>query len=233
MITGLGVCMYCRIALCLIALGVTTGCARLGPELRSSATPLQGELVEGCKNLDDNARVEVLNLGSYRTTYLSAIIEGATAGVDDGLNRGGGPIADTMRSMANMPDKSESSDMLDNLFGDARTFCRVYDAEMVKVANAVAFVIPYLQNGVEISDPLAGIFLTEMSDRSHSAAKWKDSYAIKVNELEPGRTVVFVTRFVYISRMGSPYYGAISDGHNEGWILTRVLAVLSQPDGQE
>lgn len=219
--------MQIRASLLLAIAIATTGCARLGPELRTAATPLQGELVEGCKNLDDGARVETLYLGSYRTTYMSALVEGATAGVDDGLTRGGGPIADAMRSMASMPDQSKSSDMLDNLFSDARTFCRVYDAEMPLVASAVAMVIPYLQNGIEISDQLAGIFLTELSDRSHSAAKWKDSYAIKVSELEPGKTVVRVTRFVYISRMGSPYYGAISDGNNEGWILTRVLDIVS------
>jgi len=210
-----------------IALALTS-CAQRGPSIRSVASPLQGDLIPGCKNLKDDAQIETLHLGSYRTTWMSALIEGATAGVDEGLARPGGSVADAMRSTTSKPTDSRNTDMLDNLFAKARSFCRAYSADFLDVSRAVDEVMPYLQNRIEIADVESGIYLTENIDREHSGAKWKDSYAIRVIELGEGRTGVEVTRFVYISRMGSPYYGAISDGNNEGWILTRVLKLLSE-----
>lgn len=73
------------------------------------------------------------------------------------------------------------------------------------------------------------MFLTELTERQHWAARWRDSYEIAVMGEAPNRTVVRVLRKLYISRSPEVFSQAISVGHNEAWIMTQIGDKLNEP----
>lgn len=74
-----------------------------------------------------------------------------------------------------------------------------------------------------------GVFVTELIERQHLAARWRDSYEIAVKSDAPNRTVVRVLRKLYISRGRGVFNQAISNGHNEAWIMTQIRDKLNKP----
>lgn len=201
------------------------GCVQLGPDLRRTESREQGALADGCMNLADEARVDEYITAYYLTTWSSAWKEGAAAGIDDGLSDQG-PAFEAIRAKLANADE-DRQDVFQNALTNIPHYCRVFSANRRLVAEIIAKLLPTLGNPIEESDVDAGVFMTGLAARAHSTAKWKDAYIITVTEERPNRVVVRVKRSVYISRMGSPYMEAESSGHNEGWILTRVVDALT------
>jgi hypothetical protein len=158
----------------------------------------------------------------YMTTWGSAWAEGATQGFSEGLGRSN--VADAIRRAMLRPQKTAET-VFNELPTSLKPHCRVYATDRLAVAKAVASILPSLGNSILVSNVRAGIFKTDVIDREHIAAKWKDSYIITVTEEAESQVRVRVLRTVYISRdKGVTYNQAVPDGRNERWILTQIAS---------
>jgi len=205
---------------------IVVGCASVVPTVRSQVTEGQGELISGCKNLADLTKVRRTSWQSYHTTWRSAWSEGMAAGVQEGLNGQGAAYDAVARALANPLPEEGDPVFRDGILVGETPYCRAYAADRKMVAELVADIMSDLGNEAELSDISAGIFLTKLESRETSYAKWKDRYVITVTDERTNRTIVKVLRNVYISRQGSDFHQAESDGQNEAWILLQIENAL-------
>lgn len=201
-------------------------CAQLGPDLRTSDADLQGGLVEGCKNVSVRPVTGGYTTNFYRTTWGSAWAEGAAAGIDEGLSRSESRVSSAVRNALLLPVSNQDRVFNDYLSG-VRPYCRTYSANRRNVSLALSGIIDKLGHDVIVNDVDRGIFQLGLIDRSHIAAKWKEGYVATVTEERMNRVVVRILRSVYISRQGSAFHQANSDGHNEAWIMQELGHTLS------
>ncbi len=102
-------------------------------------------------------------------------------------------------------------------------YCKAFAADPQQVSRVVASILPMLGNEIQGADETNGLFVTGPIERRHLMARWRDSYEISVTDESDNRTVVRVLRKLYISRSGNVFNQAISVGHNESWILSRLV----------
>jgi len=203
------------------------GCVSVVPVERTQVTDSQGELVVGCKNLADLTKVRRPSWQGYHTTWRSAWSEGMAAGIQEGLNGQGAAYDAVARALANPLPEEGDPVFRDGIIVGETPYCRAYAADRKKIAELVADIMPDLGNQIELSSIDAGIFLTKLELREASYAKWKDRYVITVTDERTNRTVVKVLRNVYISRQGSDFHQAESDGQKEAWILLQIEHALN------
>lgn len=183
------------------------------PLLRRSTGDGEGPLVPKCKNVSSTARVDDYITGSYLSTWGSASVEGTMEGVNDAMNGFG---LDGQQSEFNQLPVS------------ADPYCRIYTASAQEVSRIIADILPLLGNGILTSDEENGLFITDFIERGHRMARWKDSYEINVSREGPQRTVVRIFRKLYISRGRGVFNEAVSVGHNEAWIITKIAERLKE-----
>jgi hypothetical protein len=158
----------------------------------------------------------------YLTSWASASFEGATQGFSEGLGQGN--VGEAIRNAMIRPQKTVQA-IFNELPTSIKPHCRVFATDRLAVAQALASIMPQLGNVVLTSDIRTGIFKTDVIDREHWRAKWKDSYIITVTDEGEDQVRVRVLRTIYISRdQGVTYNQGISDGHNEKWILAQIAA---------
>ena len=109
-------------------------------------------------------------------------------------------------------------------------WCRTYKADKDKVSKVVMTIMPRLGNPIKTADVANGIFLTDEIERSHSTARWKDSYSITVSASGTGEATVRVLRLLHLYVVGGArrMKPAETDGHNEKWFLTQVGDALAK-----
>jgi hypothetical protein len=193
-----------------------------GELVRKGPTDGQGAVVEGCINIADKARNRFYSTQSYQTTRASAWAEGAAAGLQEGLSNQGAAFEAARKALANPLPESGDPVFRDGILS-VKPFCRVYQANRREVAKIVAAVLLSMDNPVIASDIEKGIFQTGLIKRELWNTKWQDSYVITVTEERSNRVIVRILRDVYISRQGSAYHQAKSNGKNEVWIFTQIL----------
>jgi hypothetical protein len=204
----------------LLAITLLPGTAAGERMVRTSERDGQGPLIPDCRNVSNVARNEVYRTNSYLSTWGSALLEGATQGLGEGL-AGEGEIAEAIRRATVRP-STEGNLVFNELPRRFSPYCRAYTGSRQVIARSVGEILPLLGNPVELSDEDTGIFRTGIIDRRHPMAQWKDSYLITVEEAEPNRIIVRVLRTLYISRDGTTYNRGISSGQNELWIFTQI-----------
>lgn len=216
------------------------GCAAPGtPMVRTGVQDGEGPMVPGCKNVSSKYRVDNYITDYYLTTSSSALLEGATQGVEEGYREA---LAGMTREQEEAWSKAVAQTVA--LLPDASTgtvfvpesFCRRFPSSSVRVAAAVAKILPSLGNPITKVDEQRDYFETGFIEREHRAARWRDRYIIWLDRQVQDVTVVHVVRFVFISRKGAaaladakksgrasnPYNQGISVGHNEAWLLTKI-----------
>lgn len=204
---------------------ILAGCSTVGtPQLRTSADDGEGPLIPNCRNVSSASRVDAYSTQYYHTTWGSAWMEGAAQGLSEGLTDR--PVSQAVREAMISPSVRDGR-TFNRIPVAHRPYCRSYDADRALVAGIVESILPRLGNPIERSDRRAGVFRTGTIQRSHVAATWQDSYAIRVEDLGPGRTGVWVYREVHISRDGAVFNEGISSGHNESWIFTEIANRLA------
>jgi len=204
-----------------LLLPLLAGCASTAPELRSGATAGQGALIEGCRNLADDAKLVRSARPGYATTRMSALREGAAAGLQEGLNDNGPAYAAIAGSLAN-PVAGESDDVFQDGFLSPKAYCRAYANDRRLIAELVPELLRELGHTLEAGSIEDGTFRTRLLDRESRDAKWKDNYIVTVTEERTNRVIVRVLRNIYISRQDSAFHQATSDGQNEAWILMQI-----------
>lgn len=205
---------------------VLSACSTTGaPTIRTSADDGEGPMIPNCRNVSAASRVEEYSPQFYHTTWGSAWMEGAAQGFSEGLTNQ--PTSQAVREAMVSPSVRDGA-TFNRIPAAHRPFCHAFDADRARVSEIVEDILPLLGNPVERSDKRAGVFRTSDIQRNHIAATWRDNYAIRVEDLGPGRTGVWVYRQVYISRDGQVYNEGISSGHNELWVLTQIADQLSR-----
>ena len=178
------------------------------PLLRTSPDDGEGPMIPNCKNVSAAAKVDDYITGSYLTTW--------------------GSVHKEANSAASI--RYFGIDLTGQ--GNSNSYCRSYAANANQVFETINNILPLLGNKVLRADKDSGKFKTDFIDRQHGMARWKDRYYIFVESINEDETVVRIFREVYISRPykgdWSPYVEAISVGHNEAWILTKIDQLLVQ-----
>jgi hypothetical protein len=175
----------------------------------------EGQMIVGCQNVSNKVRVNSYITNFYLTTWGSAVVEGATEGTMEGLSS-------VNRNSGGMPKRWKSGETTNPEILNLMPFCRRFAAPFSQVSKAAATVLPMLGNPIIKSDIRTGDFETGFIERSHSAARWRDRYFIFIDQDGLQNSIVRVVRQVYIDRSGRTFNQAISVGHNEAWILTRI-----------
>lgn len=163
--------------------------------------------------------------GSYLSTWGSASMEGAVEGFSEGLRDA---AKDSNRQ------RSGTTENVNLLPFSAEPYCRAYFGNRQDISRIVAEILPLLGNKILVSNEEVGVFATDYTERQHLMAGWRDSYEITVSSEGSTRTVVRVLRKLYISRSRGVFNQAISNGHNEAWIMTQIEQRLkAQGAGKE
>lgn len=206
--------------------------------VRTEAHDGEGPLIPGCRNVSSRYRVDNYITDFYLTTSLSAVLEGAAQGVEQGYQ-------DAVAAMSRRQAEAWSTAVagMAALLPDAPTrtvfvpesFCRKYALSNARVASAIENILPSLGNPIAKVHPERDFFETGFIERENSAARWRDRYTIWLDRRMPNVIVVHVIRFVFISRKGpvladgknsgrtsNSFSQAVSVGHNEAWLLTRI-----------
>lgn len=145
---------------CILLLAGVTACAAPGtPVMRSSEADGGGPLLDGCQNVADVPPERGYVTTFYQSTWSSAFLEGGNQGVREGLAEGGGLAGIT--PSANPRRTSGESVRFNDLPFQPEPFCRKFQAEMIRVADAVADIIKELGNPIIRSDKAAGYFETD------------------------------------------------------------------------
>lgn len=192
------------------------------PLLRANEMDGEGQMIVGCQNVSNKVRVNSYITNSYLTTWGSAWVEGATEGTMEGLSS-------NSRNSGGMRKRLQSGETTNPEILDLKPFCRRYNAPFSRVSKAAATLLPMLGNPIKKSDITTGDFETGFIQRSHSAARWRDRYYIVIDQDGLQNSIVRVVRQVYIDRSGRTFNQAISVGHNEAWILTRIADLTEMP----
>jgi len=159
-------------------------------------------------------------------------MEGAQSGLRQGLR------SDEDEKMWVHFEKKFAYDIMMSIFGlDGRhypspPYCTTFNTSTETVDTALKSILPILGNKIRTSDKRTGLYGTEFIDREHPAARWRDRYIITVQRSASKLTVVTVFRELYISRGGTAFEMAISDGHNEAWILAQIAEETGVPVGR-
>lgn len=216
-----------RIPLLALSLSLLlASCVRLGPEFRTSETDMEGALVPGCKNVSRSTAIVAYSRTSYRTTWGSALGEGAAAGVYDGLTRNESQVTQAVRNALLLPVSNEDR-VFKSLVGGIQPHCQVYETNRREAALALRGILRSLGHAMAVEDVQRGIFQLGLVDGGHRAAKWKEGYVVTVTEERMNRVVVRILRNIYISRMEDPYFQGHSDGNNEAWIMQELHRTLA------
>lgn len=211
------------------------------PLVRKTADDREGLLVPGCQNISSSDASLNFNPDNYLTTWASAWREGEAAGKHEGASRGfrhiGVDIQDEyIRAFAygSLPDSA--------------VFCRVFDAKPIEIYKIIESMIPDFGYRWEYLNHKDWLLVTAYVSRAHKPpeisswlkckkceksepnSKWKDRFLIKIDRIDSRRSVVFVTRDVYIARRTkdgwSDYIKGSSVGYNEAVILNRIAQAL-------
>jgi hypothetical protein len=205
------------------------GCAAPGaPALRASEADGEGALLQNCHNVSALQRVDQLITGYYMTTWGSAFLEGAQEGIRRGVEVP--ELKSNSRSRTAAPVQvgpQQWSVPVNHLPSPPWPYCRRYAADARSVAESAARALPGLGNPVERVDLTAGILETGFLERRHSAARWRDKFVVYVDAEGPNRSVLTVFRVVYIDRSGGMFNQAVSVGHHEAWLMTRIAEDLT------
>lgn len=211
-----------------LATAILAACAAPGaPMLRTGVNDGQGPLVPDCQNVSLKTKPFEYDTRSYHSTWGSAWLEGAQAGLKEGLS-----LEEETNKRA-LYKKEFAYALMLQLFGiDGRNppfppFCMRLDASESEVRKALANILPQLGNTLVGDKEEFGLYGTEFIDREHMSAKWRDRYVITVRETTAGQTDVTVFRELLISRQGYPYDRAQSSGHNEAWLLQQIAAAVA------
>ena len=211
---------YCvMVFICLI---VNSCAAPGGPSVRVDQNDGKGPLVAGCKNILPPTELTTYDTAFYHTTWGSAWMEGAQSGLRLGLN------GEKDEKKWVQFEKKFAYDIMMSTFGlDGRKppfppYCTTFRASKDTIDGALKSVMPLLGNHVKSADKRVGLYGTEFIDRSHPGAKWRDRYIITVQRSNSKLSVVTVYRQIFISRGDTEFEMAISDGHNETWILAQI-----------
>ena len=224
------------------------GCSAPGAlRLRINKSDGEGPLISNCHNVSNSTKVDNYITEYYLSTWGSALLEGASEGVWEGLGREmpnkvknrddlikylikQGILQENYSSKGNKLSIDHGQMSLpvnfDSLIFSSPPYCRVYEASALDVSRAISNIINTLGNDILLSDIDSGLFITGFIDRQHKAARWKDRYIILVQNQSPTRSVVKILRELYISRKNGPFNKAISVGHNEAWIMTQISKVI-------
>ncbi len=165
----------------------------------------------------------------YLTTWGSAYREGAAAGVRDGLNDGSA-LGAVVLGQLRAPSKYKGQDIFAIRY-DADPFCMAFSAPFAKVDAATSRAFSELRrigfrttrNGGEVPS-----YETTFKEGAHRSADWLERFVAAVERLPDGRTVVVLSRGIYIKRDDSGYYQGNSVGQNEAAILTRIRDIVEQ-----
>jgi hypothetical protein len=198
-------------------------CAAPGtPLLRREDTDAEGPLIAGCKNVSSRYRVNEYETQYYMSTWGSAFLEGATEGISTDATDEVSAGKIVWRAAARMVTGTKG------LTFKPTPFCRAYTAQFYEVVRAVKEVLPLLDNPITVSDEEEGYFETGFVERSHKAADWRERYLLAIDSETPESTVLRIVRILYIQRKqgGERFNQAVSVGHNEAWIMTRVADKL-------
>lgn len=214
-------CFRRMLALCSVIL--INSCGGPGaPLLRANEMDGEGQLIAGCQNVSNKVRVNSYITEFYLTTWGSAVLEGATEGAMKGSSS-------VNQKSGGMPKRSKRGETTNPEILNLIPFCRRYAVPFPRASKAAATVLPMLGNPIIKSDIPTGDFETGFIERSHRAARWRDRYFIIVDQDGPQNAIVRVVRQVYIDRSGGTFNQAISVGHNEAWILTRIGDLTEMP----
>ena len=188
-------------------------------------------VLPGCRNVQPQARSTKFITDFYLTTWGSALGEGATVGVREGV--GTRPYGAGALIAAVLPKSTRlGGDELVPRRGAAEEFCILIKAPEGRVKRAQMAAFRELQklgySFVSVSSG-AGYIQTRFKKSGHRAALWYDRYSASTYPIDSTTTAVFVLREVFISRSGAPYVQGRSVGANEASILTRIrdLALAS------
>lgn len=202
---------------------IISSCAAPGaPTIRTSPNDGMGPMVEGCNNILPPRQLTTYVTAFYHTTWGSAWMEGAQSGLRLGLKG-----EENERKWVQF-EKKFAYDIMMSTFGlDGRhppfpPFCTTFRTSTDTIDRALKRILPLLGNEVKSADKRVGLYGTELMDRAHTGAKWRDRYIITVQKSKSKLSVVTVYREIFISRGGTEFEMAISDGHNETWILAQI-----------
>lgn len=202
------------------------------PIIRTNANDGFGYIINGCRNISPNTPRLHYVTDYYLSTWGSAWSEGAQAGIQEGL-----AIQEKDSSKDKFKKRVAAVVLARTLGYDGSLppemlFCMHYKASPEKIYSIVEKILPILQNPVSNDVLEEGVYKTKPFEREHTAAKWRDQYAIIVEPTGKNSTEVSVYRDLWISRQGNPYARATSNGGNEAWILQKIskrLQSLTNP----
>lgn len=209
----------------LVIVLILEACAAPGaPMLRTSIDDGYGPLIPNCQNVSPSVAVAAYETAFYHSTWASAWIEGAQVGLRSGLG------VDNEQSEFVRFKKEFAYAIMLQVFGiDGRNypfppFCMKINAPLARVAGEINKIMPILDNPVVRGKEEHGLFGTEFYGRENISARWRDRYIITLRETTTNQTIVTVFRELLISRGKEAFARAESDGHNEAWILAKVVA---------
>lgn len=210
------------------------GCAAPGaPMIRVDPNDGRGPLVPDCNNILPPTQLTTYDTAFYHSTWSSVWIEGAQSGLRLGLSS-----KEDEKKWIRF-EKKFAYDVMMSTFGlDGRhypfpPYCTTFNTSAEAVDRALNNILPALENKIRASDKRTGLYGTEFMDREHPGAKWRDRYIITVQRSTSKLAVVTVFRELYISRGGAVFEMAMSDGHNETWILAQIAGEIGVPVGEQ
>lgn len=192
--------------------------------IRSTADDGGGPLIPDCNNILPPTQLTTYDTYFYHSTWSSAWAEGTQSGLRLGLS------SEAEDKKWVRFEKKFAYDIMMSTFGlDGRKYpfppyCTTFSTSVDAVDKALNNILPALGNTIRASDKRTGLYGTEFMDREHPGAKWRDRYIITVQRSTSKLAVVKVFRELLISRGGTAHEMAMSDGHNETWILAQIAA---------
>lgn len=197
------------------------------PGQPSMITPTEASAVgeiDGCQNVSPANAVSDFDTKYYLTTWGSAFLEGASAGVQEALEEKSGPGSIIIGFLTPTPSAYQDTTITAaSLPPDP--YCMTIDKPASIVERSLQQTFANLaEYGYDYRllarDPL--VVTTNLVSRSHRAARWLDRYTAYASPISSERTALVIFREVYISRDESGYYQGYSVGKNEAWIMARV-----------
>lgn len=194
-------------------------------------------VIQGCKNVAAEYRVESFTEGSYLTTWDSALLEGAQEGVrrplDNARGTAGASVLSQLRDQ--QPGRAAAVTRMHqspaanwgvrtNTLGSIpEPFCRRFSHRREVVVVAVRDALLELKGYRLItSNANWGVFETSYAEQKRGKLRWRDRYVVYVDPGPSGTSDIRVFRDVYIDRSGSMFNQGVSVGRNEAYILTRI-----------
>ena len=200
------------------------GCGDPGAPPLLSRSAAGTDHIPGCHNVSPAVRATLpFTTDFYLTTSGSALREGSSVGVRDGLRDGGG-VGNNLLAMMSPPSRVGNARLVAKSHRP-EPFCMLVDAPHERVVSALSRVMSELRpHGyrAQRSPYSYSAFQTDFAFHSHQAARWTDRFIAYADPIGSDRTAVVVHRDVFISRQRGPYMQGESVGANETWILVAV-----------